>query len=194
MVMIYVIFTLFVLYTIACCMDGPDLKPLWKRWLGIRLETIADKLHPIDYCNIDKCWYYHQATHDLPLYIKRYETFVSEVARMNALNSHPVIVLGRYEPKIIEQSFMLREDDLLDARMDEALTRRYTNLACISSGMTVNRIVARTKERCIYSILETVKKLITIKEDRESDYPNIIIKGSLCVGLENNNRYDKRGI
>lgn len=27
------IFSLFILYTIACIMDGQDVKPLWKKWL-----------------------------------------------------------------------------------------------------------------------------------------------------------------
>ena len=42
-----VIITLFVLYTIGCCLDGPDLKPKWKEWLGTRLYRLSDSLHPI---------------------------------------------------------------------------------------------------------------------------------------------------
>ncbi len=44
--MIYLFFTLFILYTIACCMDGPDLKPLWKTWLGKKLYHKAKYFWP----------------------------------------------------------------------------------------------------------------------------------------------------
>lgn len=44
--MIYLFFTLFILYTIACCMDGPDLKPIWKKWLGKKLYNKAKYFWP----------------------------------------------------------------------------------------------------------------------------------------------------
>lgn len=44
--MIYLFFTLFILYTIACCMDGPDLKPIWKTWLGNKLYYKAKYFLP----------------------------------------------------------------------------------------------------------------------------------------------------
>ena len=44
--MIYLFFTLFILYTIACCMDGPDLKPIWKKWLGKKLYHKAKYFWP----------------------------------------------------------------------------------------------------------------------------------------------------
>ena len=43
------IFVLFVLYTLACIADGPDVKPIWKKWLGKRLEKMANKYYPIQY-------------------------------------------------------------------------------------------------------------------------------------------------
>lgn len=52
--------TLGVLYTIACVMDGQDVKPLWKRWLGSKLESYANKLKPIDYCNRRECKFFQQ--------------------------------------------------------------------------------------------------------------------------------------
>lgn len=44
--MIYVFFTLVILYTIASCLDGPDLKPLWKTWLGKKLYEKAKYFWP----------------------------------------------------------------------------------------------------------------------------------------------------
>ncbi len=38
-----------ILYTIACVMDGQDVKPLWKRWAGKKLEKAANYFSPIKY-------------------------------------------------------------------------------------------------------------------------------------------------
>lgn len=38
-----------ILYTIACIMDGQDVKPLWKKWVGKRLERAANYFFPIKY-------------------------------------------------------------------------------------------------------------------------------------------------
>ena len=43
------IFILFVLYTLGCIADGPDVKPKWKKWLGGKLERMANKYYPIQY-------------------------------------------------------------------------------------------------------------------------------------------------
>ena len=44
--MIYLIFILFILYTTGCCLDGPDLKPVWKKWLGKKLYNKAKYFSP----------------------------------------------------------------------------------------------------------------------------------------------------
>lgn len=59
--MIITIFILFLLYMAACIMDGPDMKPLWKKALGAKLEKWADELKPINYCNHLCCKYYLNA-------------------------------------------------------------------------------------------------------------------------------------
>ena len=53
--MIYLIFTLFIFYTICCCLDGPDLKPKWKKWLGNKLHSLGDNYvqQPKDVLPID---------------------------------------------------------------------------------------------------------------------------------------------
>ena len=45
----FVILTLFVIYTICSCLDGPDLKPIWKEWLGTRMHIYAENLIPGQY-------------------------------------------------------------------------------------------------------------------------------------------------
>ena len=40
--MLYLIFTLFIFYTVCCCLDGSDLKPKWQKWLGNKLHNFGD--------------------------------------------------------------------------------------------------------------------------------------------------------
>ena len=47
MIFLYVILILFVVYTICCCLDGQDVKPKLKRYVGNKLYVYAVKLHPI---------------------------------------------------------------------------------------------------------------------------------------------------
>ena len=47
MVLVYVILILFVVYTICCCLDGQDVKPKLKRYVGNKLYVYTVKLHPI---------------------------------------------------------------------------------------------------------------------------------------------------
>lgn len=44
-----IILILFILYTLACVADGPDVKPKWKEWLGKRLKVMSNALYPIQY-------------------------------------------------------------------------------------------------------------------------------------------------
>ena len=44
--MIYAIFILFLVYTACCCLDGHDLKPIWKKWLGRKLYNKAVDFYP----------------------------------------------------------------------------------------------------------------------------------------------------
>lgn len=86
--------TLAILYTIACVMDGSDVKPLWKRWLGSNLETQANKLKPINYCNRADCLYYLNWTPP---------------------QKHGPIQVDTFDRKRIEQVVLIGEDDLFRA-------------------------------------------------------------------------------
>ena len=81
--MIYLIFSLFVLYTVLCCLDGPDLKPKWQNWLGHKLHKYADKY--VSYAPLE----FSLPTYEIPIYETRYvplkiqsHTRVSEIAQM----------------------------------------------------------------------------------------------------------------
>lgn len=88
--------TLGVLYTVACVMDGPDVKPLWKRWLGSKLESYANKLKPINYCNTGKC---------------KFAQIAFEHSRQNT--------------RLIACVRCIKESELMRAMSDEQFARRY---------------------------------------------------------------------
>lgn len=179
------IFSLFILYTIACIMDGQDVKPLWKKWLGSKLEIMANELKPIRYCNYNLCGFYKDAVYNLPMVREQYQQLLKNITMMNALDSRPKIFISEYDIKNIEQGFILGESELYEARMHEEIAKRNGIQSWqIPSMMTVDGIVLRTKERCMDSISDAVKPFITIEEDRESHFPDIIVKGTLHVGVK----------
>lgn len=53
--MIIIIFILFILYTLACIADGPDVKPILKTRIGNYLRNKADKLCTVRYCHPECC-------------------------------------------------------------------------------------------------------------------------------------------
>lgn len=181
MIYFLVFMTTVVLYTVASCMDGPDLKPRWKKWLGMKLEGYANELKPIDYCLRDRCKFYNKATYDLPMYIKQYEKLIHNIAKMNALNSSPCVFISNYDVKKIEKAFRLSENELFEARMQEEWARQGGRM--VPSFLTVDGIVARYKEFCVKSVLDAVKPFITIEEDRKIHYPDIMIRGNIYVGI-----------
>lgn len=182
------LFFLFVLYTIACCMDGPDLKPLWKRWLGKKLEGYADSLNPIDYCVIGKCKYYKVASIDYARLMMKHVRLKREFdAFKKTVLSVPPVEVSYHDIKRIQETFILREGDLYEARMNEKMAeRRGIPLWQIPHLMTVDGIVNRTKDTCLCKILDSAKQFVTIEEDRESCFPDIIVRGSLNIGAKRN--------
>jgi len=82
--MIYLIFSLFILYTILCCLDGPDLKPKWQNWLGHKLHKYADNYvsyAPVETFSLPKYEIPIYETRYVPLKIQSYAR-VSEIAEM----------------------------------------------------------------------------------------------------------------
>lgn len=58
--MIYIsLFIIFVLYTLACIADGPDIKPILNTKIGNYLHKQADKFYHAHYCHIDYCPFVH---------------------------------------------------------------------------------------------------------------------------------------
>ena len=55
------LFTLFILYTLACIADGPDVKPILNRNIGTYLHKQADKFYHAHYCRPDYCVFVHKS-------------------------------------------------------------------------------------------------------------------------------------
>ena len=49
------VFILFILYTLACIADGPDIKPILNTKIGNYLHHQANKFYHAHYCHIDMC-------------------------------------------------------------------------------------------------------------------------------------------
>lgn len=176
-----------ILYTIACCMDGQDLKPRWKHWLGVKLEGYADSLKPIDYCVRDKCKYYELATVNLPQYEKRYIEMVAEFARINALNSKPTIFLQNFDAVPVESRIMLSEGDIYEARMYQDMMRQHGMADCMAPPhKNVSFMKEEAKEKCIRNVLNEAKQFVSVEVDEESHWPGIVITAKMLVGKNRN--------
>ena len=182
--MVILIFVFFVLYTLACIADGPDVKPLWKRWLGLKLERWADNLKPINYCygTFCKCYQEAQLAEE---YKQRYEAMLEEIYKINALNTRPRIIISDYDIKQIEEAFIIGESELSGAYIHEEMAKRhgYPSYMMVNS---VDRMVEEVKFKCIGKVLDIAKSYVRIDVDHESRYPEIIVRGSLHVGVKRN--------
>ena len=72
--MIYILLSIFILYTICCCLDGPDLKPIWQDWLGNKLHKYGNQFvkytpyYPLD---------------EIPMNVKIYEQHIEPIQLKN---------------------------------------------------------------------------------------------------------------
>ena len=182
--MVILIFVFFVLYTLACIADGPDVKPLWKRWLGLKLAQWADSLEPINYCRRNFCRHYRNSQL-VNEYQKQREVLLEEIYKINALNTRPTLIISNYDIKQIEEAFIIRESELSEAYIHEEMAKRhgYPPYMMVKS---VDRMVEEIKFKCIGKVLDTAKAFVRIDVNRESHYPEIIVRGSLYIGVKKN--------
>jgi len=151
--MVISIFTLFILYTIACVMDGPDVKPLWKRALGVKLERWADELKPIDYCNMSKCKFYQQA--------------------IEQQYSAPSI-------RLIAKEYRIPESEMMDAMRNDQLSKRHH--IPLPRTCTVDGLIDSAKRQIVRSLLTTAEGFVDIDIRKDDNTPAIYLFGSLYVG------------
>ena len=154
------IFTLFVLYTLACVMDGQDVKPKWKNWLGGKLESMANDLKPIKYClpHSQLC----------PKCISPFEQAAYQRCEV--------------EMQMLKSCLMLGEQELYEARMHEHLAEISGGMSFLPPYLTVSGMVDDAKRRCIASILKTIEEqgLIDVQVV-DGHIGGIIVEGSLYV-------------
>lgn len=157
------IFILFILYTTGCCLDGSDLKPKWKKWLGEKLERMANNLKPINYCNPHS-----------RLCPKRVNPMV------DALNYYR----RNEDLQKLDSYVILRDSQLRDARINERLAERNGGVQSLPPYMTVSGVIEDAKRRCREELFMYVRRqeLIKFQVDEESDFPNVIVKAVLYVG------------
>ncbi len=148
-----------ILYMLACIADGQDVKPLWKRWLGGKLEGWADKLKPIEYCNLIKCRYYQEA-----------------FRRMYEQMPHDSVLVEGYA--------IIGENEVRDAALREDMMRRHGRADLIPAFGSVSGLIERGKRECARAIAHEIEKSNRIRfdVDSESRYPSICVHGRVYVG------------
>ncbi len=156
------IFTLFVLYTLACIADGPDVKPLWKRRLGWKLERWANGLKPIDYCQMVSCKYYQE-------YLSRPRP--SQQIPMECSTS---------KVRLIEKAYKIGEDQLYQARRNEDMARERGLF--IPPHMTGEGMMNEYKQMITDDLTKELKPFVSIKVIHDEYDYCIRIIGSILVG------------
>lgn len=178
------------IYLIACIMDGQDLKPLWKKWLGLKLADIADLYYPIDYCIMPKCKYYNglkKAKKEIKGLRNDLSVTKRELVRLK-LDRIDRQYATFDSVRIESEPYIITEDEVFRAYRNEeqARNRGYSHL--LPPWETIEGLKACTKERIIKNIYETIKRneFVNIDIDTESRYPAIIMRGWLYVGRKKN--------
>ena len=140
-----------ILYIIACVMDGQDVKPLWKKWVGGKLEKAANYFFPIKYVTETK-----------------YIPLASPTPWVRCDYEHT-----SFEARKIQCVSKIYETDIADELL------RYGN-----SGINLDCMIAQRMKNCMNSIFDTIRQenIINFDVDRESDYPNILVRAWLHVG------------
>lgn len=150
--MIAAIFVLFILYTLACVVDGQDVKPIWKRWLSYpRLyQEAQDEI---------TCLRNQLMTKPIPV---EHIPFISERVESNIYIT---------ESEVFER--MKRDDMIRKYGWESGETPCNLDLCIVDN-------TKRSMQEVFNQIVD--KGLIDVCIDRESYYPAIIIRSSIVVG------------
>lgn len=101
--MIALIFVLFVMYTLACIADGPDVKPRWKSWLGNKFLRLSQRYIRFNPCfGPPVCSHIRDARASVDAYRKAYALLRDQVERMVATDPGGLAVI-RSKVSISEQ-------------------------------------------------------------------------------------------
>lgn len=172
--MVVLIFVLFVLYTIACCLDGPDLKPKWKRWLGAKLEQKANELKPIKYC-------------------RPYDCDKFEKAMAHPLRELAPVQVSTVKLHQIEHSMRIGEDVLYELHMrQEMLERSGIPSWQIPRCDTIDEVIDKAKVSCMNAVLNQAQQFIDCHVVNDEYRMEYVVNCRLDVGIHNDKRNDGR--
>jgi hypothetical protein len=161
-------------------MDGPDVKPLWKKRLGLKLADTALRFYPIHYCKIENC-----------IYPKKYRSALVEIdelkSRLESLSIKTKIPLQveMYDSVRIEANPVeITEDELFHAYESERFARERGYEHLLPKWETVDGLVSIAKENVAKSILDAIKQneFINTEVVKDSYRPFIVVRGWLDVG------------
>ncbi|UKK52686.1 hypothetical protein [Prevotella sp. E2-28] len=179
MMIFAVIFILFVLYTLGCIADGPDVKPLLRRWLGEHLLGAARKYIRVYECiGPDKCGFvkYEKDKKDyLSVLCQQQEArigaFIDCISKLNASRADGTILL-------MEHKAIISEYDVSRVHC------QYGFFGKRAVEEEINRLIAQASQSCIDGLVNPLKDMVVINVDRESDFPNIIVNGKLIINRQ----------
>lgn len=134
------LFTLFILYTLACIADGPDVKPILNRNIGTYLHKQADKFYHVHYCRPDYCSFVNNRI---------------ENARREAIADFTII---NYDIELIRHTVKLNEEQVYMLRNNLSSINLIDEAKHICSNGILHDIKRRIKfdisednpDSCIY--------------------------------------------
>lgn len=145
-----------IIYLIACVMDGQDVKPLWKKWVGKKLEKAANYFFPINYVTKTKV-------------VKEYVPLPSptplERCDYDRLN---------FDAEKVASQTMITESDLMMAFIHTPHQKKdITNI-----------LIKENKSKCLNAIFRKIaeENVVNFEIDRETRRPNIIVRAWMYIG------------
>lgn len=137
-------------------MDGQDIKPLWKKWVGNKLEKAANYFFPIKYVTETKV-------------VKEYVPLPSPTPWERSDYDHVT-----FDAVKVASQAMITEGDLLMA---------YRHMPYQKSDF-MNMVINENKSECFNAIFRKIaaENVVNFEIDRETARPNIIVRAWLYVG------------
>lgn len=146
------IFTLFILYTLACIADGPDVKPILKVKIGSYLHNQADKFYHAHYCKPDDCIFVYKSM---------------QFAKQEAMAD---VTITNYDTELIRHTVKLNEEQVYMLRNNLSSINLIDEAKHICSSAILHDIKRRIKfdinednlDYCIY----VTGSIVVEKNDR----------------------------
>lgn len=166
--MVALIFVLFVMYTLACVADGPDVKPLWKRWFGEKLLNASQHYIRFSICNGPRfCVHVNRSMESVDQYKRMVDALQKQIYRMTALDPSSICVL--------RGSVKISESDLHDIYI------KTKPMGELFFEAEKQRAVRHAVEVCKNRILDRLSKGFAFDVEQDERTKAITIHGSLVI-------------